>query len=484
MNTKYSLLILSISVLIFGCGKSTETTVVKSKTGLLPGQTTTPVASINQPSTEDDFTHLNVGEIGTIESLDPLFAQNNSELRAIHLVYDGLTRLSENGSIAPALASKWEVSPDSLRYTFHLRTNVYYHNSSKFSSGLGRRLSAKDVEKNFLRMGSVLVPDMAAKKFQSILGFENYTREQSTVKNPSKRIIHTIEGLKVQDDSTLTITLSRKDSNLLYNLAHPHASIYAEESIPKEGGPIMEPIGTGAFYFAKKEPSKLIFASNNDYYREISIPDRLDIFYGLNEDQLLKNLTSRELNALIELGPKTILSSTDSLGNLNTNYASNYKLEKESATAKYQLYYNAESNQPNARDFVASLTSVFDANKDRLGSISSMATKNLATVTQRVDVSKLSVKVTHTINPFEEYLVNGLASKFVANGATFSLNASYALNKDVAFSLVPHGEEAPVLTWKVPVHILKEKDHQGISISSTPWNISFNGFSSAMKDSQ
>ncbi len=479
MNTKYSLLVLSISALILGCGKSTETTIVKPKAGLFQNQSSATLPERSQEAANDDFTQLNIGEIGSIESLDPLFAQNNSELRAIHLVYDGLTRLSQDGSVASALALKWTVSPDSLQYTFHLRTNVYFHNSSKFLSGLGRRLSAKDIEKNFLRMGSVLVPDMAAKKFQSILGFENYTREQSTIKNPSKRIINTIEGLKVKDDSTFTITLSRKDSNLLLNLAHPHASIYAVESLPKEGGPIMQPIGTGAFYFAKKELNKFIFASNNEYFRTVSLPDRLDIVTGLDEVQLLKNFTSGELNALIELGPKTLAELTDSLGNLNSKYNSSTVLETTPVFGEFSIYYNAESNQPSARNFVASLTSVFDTNSRKIGTISTISTSN-----QTFDVSKLSVKVTHTNNPFEEYLVNALASKFVANGATFSLNASYALNKDVAFSLVPQSDLAPALTWKVPVHILQEKELQGISISHTPWNISFNGFSSAMKDSQ
>ncbi len=479
MNTKYSLLVFSISALIFGCGKSTETTIVKPKAGLFQNQSSSTLPGKNQVAANDNFTQLNIGEVGSIQSLDPLFAQNNSELRAIHLVYDGLTQLSEDGSITPALASKWEVSTDSLQYTFHLRTNVYFHNSSKFSSGLGRRLSATDVEKSFLRMGSVLVPDMAAKKFQSILGFENYTREQNTIKNPSKRIINAIEGLKIKNDSTLTITLARKDSNLLLNLAHPHASIYAEESLPKEGGPIMQPIGTGAFYFAKKELNKFIFASNNDYFKAISLPDRLDIVSGLDETELLKNFTIGELNALIELGPKTLLEITDSLGHLNSKFTSSTVLEKEPVFGEFSIYYNAESNQPSARNFVASLTSVFEINNRQIGNVSTISPSN-----QTFDISRLSVKVTHTNNPFEEYLVNALASKFVANGATFSLNASYALNKDVAFSLFPHGDLVPALTWKVPIHILQEKELQGISISHTPWNISFNGFSSAMKDSK
>ncbi len=479
MNTKYSLLGLIIPALFFGCGKSTETTIVKPKAGLFQNQSSTKLSERSQQTTDDDFTHLNIGEVAAIESLDPLFAQNNSELRTIHLIYDGLTRIADDGSVAPALASKWNVSPDSLRYTFQLRTDVYFHNSSKFSSGLGRRLSAKDVENNFLRMGSVLVPDMAAKKFQSILGFDNYTKELSTVKNPNKRVIHSIEGLKVQNDSTLIITLANKDSNLLLNLAHPHASIYAEESLSKEGGPIMQPIGTGAFYFAKKESNKLIFASNNEYYRGINLPDRLDIVSGSDVKQLLQVLTRGELNALIELAPKTMVEITDTLGNLKSPYNSNYTLEKEPVFGEYRMFYNAESNQPNARNFVASLNSVFDDNEVQLGSISAASGSS-----KLFDISKLSVKVTHTSNPFEQYLVNALASKFVANGATFSLNASYALNKDVAFSLAPHGDLAPVLTWKVPIYILQEKDLKGISISHTPWNISFNGFSSDKKDSK
>ncbi|MDR2612153.1 MAG: nickel ABC transporter substrate-binding protein [Deltaproteobacteria bacterium] len=62
-----------------------------------------------------------------------IFAQN--------MVYDALVVMSPDGKIIPSLAESWEVSPDGLVYTFHLRKDV------RFSDGTP--LDAKAVAQNF-----------------------------------------------------------------------------------------------------------------------------------------------------------------------------------------------------------------------------------------------------------------------------------------------------------------------------------------------
>src|SRR5262245_45946813 len=55
---------------------------------------------------------------GAAAAIDEVVYQN---------VFEGLTRVDEFGSVQPALATSWEVSADSLVYTFHLATGVKYH---------------------------------------------------------------------------------------------------------------------------------------------------------------------------------------------------------------------------------------------------------------------------------------------------------------------------------------------------------------------
>lgn len=56
-------------------------------------------------------------------------------------ISSGLTRISEDGTPVPALASSWEVDVEAKKYTFHLRGDIFWHD--------GAKLLAQDVNYNF-----------------------------------------------------------------------------------------------------------------------------------------------------------------------------------------------------------------------------------------------------------------------------------------------------------------------------------------------
>lgn len=45
---------------------------------------------------------------------------------AIVNMYDGLTTVNAKGEIVPHLAKSWDISPDGLTYTFHLRDDAKF----------------------------------------------------------------------------------------------------------------------------------------------------------------------------------------------------------------------------------------------------------------------------------------------------------------------------------------------------------------------
>ena len=49
-------------------------------------------------------------------------------------IFEGLTRINRHGEVKPALAEKWEISPDGKTYVFHLRKGVLFHDGSSFSA--------------------------------------------------------------------------------------------------------------------------------------------------------------------------------------------------------------------------------------------------------------------------------------------------------------------------------------------------------------
>src|ERR1700754_4449110 len=70
-----------------------------------------------------------------IASLDPAFAKNQSIMWAIHQLYNTLVEVDDSLHIVPSIARSWDVSPDRLTYTFHLRPGIFFHDDPAFPSG-------------------------------------------------------------------------------------------------------------------------------------------------------------------------------------------------------------------------------------------------------------------------------------------------------------------------------------------------------------
>ena len=60
------------------------------------------------------------------DSLDPAIISTQTEMRIVKALFEGLTRLEgKNATAEPAIAHRWDMSPDGAIYTFHLRTNAF-----------------------------------------------------------------------------------------------------------------------------------------------------------------------------------------------------------------------------------------------------------------------------------------------------------------------------------------------------------------------
>ena len=95
-----------------------------------------------------------------ITSLDPAFASDQSNIWAVNHLFNSLVQLDDSLTIQPAIAKSWEISPDGLVYTFHLRTDVFFHDDACFAESKGRTVNARDVVFSFQRL---INPATAAK---------------------------------------------------------------------------------------------------------------------------------------------------------------------------------------------------------------------------------------------------------------------------------------------------------------------------------
>ena len=330
-------------ILATGC-KGPETTVVRQNPITASADTAaTTDTTASEPSAA--FRQVNMGEINPIPTLDPLFAENASTMRALQLVYEGLVRLDSEGAVIAGIAKEWTIAEDSLSYTFTLRDNVYYHDSSVFSNGVGRKLKARDVKFAFERMAVNSVPNHAAQLFMPIKGFEPFYREQHKVFNPKKRVLNGVSGVQAPNDTTVVFRLEEDDPRFLQKLASPFALIYPREAITNNNPSLFKAVGTGPFTLSQNRGDSLYtFAKFNDYYHpEQPVVNRVDVIVKKRESHLFKSFSTRDLHILPELGLQTMQGVLNEAGSLKTSYSENYRLHTPDGSTFYSMNFNPDA---------------------------------------------------------------------------------------------------------------------------------------------
>src|SRR2546429_5424479 len=67
--------------------------------------------------------------------LDPQTVENNESGFIMSTIYDSIVNYKPGSSlVGPGLAERWEVSPDGLVYTFHLRHGVRFHDGTPMNA--------------------------------------------------------------------------------------------------------------------------------------------------------------------------------------------------------------------------------------------------------------------------------------------------------------------------------------------------------------
>ena len=74
------------------------------------------------------------GTIGDATTLIPPLASDSASHEIASLVYNGLVKYSGDLKLVGDLADSWEISPDGLTITFHLRRGVRWHDGAPFTA--------------------------------------------------------------------------------------------------------------------------------------------------------------------------------------------------------------------------------------------------------------------------------------------------------------------------------------------------------------
>jgi peptide/nickel transport system substrate-binding protein len=269
----------------------------------------------NRSSSKQVFRY---NESSNIATLDPAFAKNQSIMWAVHQLYNTLVETGPSLGVVPSLALRWEVSEDRLKYTFHLRQDVFFHDNDAFPGGKGRKMTAHDVEYSFRRIIDPTTASSGAWIFNTRIDPKN--------------------GFRAVDDSTFELRLLKPFTPVLGLLSMQYCSVVPKEVVEKYGKDFRRhPCGTGPFQFKGWEEGQALILLKNERYFEkdtagIALPylDAVKITFNTNKATEFLLFRQGQLDFVNDIDASfkdEILTKT---GNLKEQWSDKIVLQKHS----------------------------------------------------------------------------------------------------------------------------------------------------------
>ncbi len=222
--------------------------------GCRPAADSTPVADSRRSQT------LLLGNSSEPGDLDPQTATAYTEMNVLVALFEGLTCLDEKtAQPVPGVAEKWDISPDGLTYTFHLRAGARWSN--------GDPLTAHDFAWSFQR---ILSPKLASEYSYMLWPIKN-----AEAYNEGKVTGFAQVGVRAADDHTLELTLGAPCPWLLALAAHQawfpvhRATLEKFGATERQGTRWTRPenlVGNGPFTLAEWSPNAHITVAKNPLY--------------------------------------------------------------------------------------------------------------------------------------------------------------------------------------------------------------------------
>jgi oligopeptide transport system substrate-binding protein len=214
---------------------------------------------------------LNLHNGGDPRTLDPAKQSGNWEDRPISDCMEGLMTIDAKGTPILGQAKAYEVSPDGLTYTFHLRDDI------KWSDGTP--VTATDFVTGLERLENPKTAAEYAYLAGFIVGANDYNSGKAT--DPSTM------GIKALDDKTVEYKLVTPTPYFLGALTHP--SLYPVPTADvKANGENWSAVGNilcnSAYKITEWVPGSYVHSVKNDQYYDAANVKIDDVFYYVLED--------------------------------------------------------------------------------------------------------------------------------------------------------------------------------------------------------
>jgi oligopeptide transport system substrate-binding protein len=200
------------------------------------------------------------------QSLDPHYVPGNAGAALMYDMFAGLMSYDAGGALTNGLAESFDISPDGLRYTFHLRDNL------KWSDG--RALTSEDFVYSFRRSADPDAATRSGRVLGAVRNFRQILRRQAPVESL---------GIGAPDPQTVTVELEYPASYLPDVLGSFSSAAVPRHAIEAHAERWTRPeniVVSGAFTLAEWVPNTLIrLRKNPNFYAADQVRIEEVIFY-------------------------------------------------------------------------------------------------------------------------------------------------------------------------------------------------------------
>ena len=224
-----------------------------------------------QGPTKDYGGTLRIGIFHKPTEINPLTTDSSISASLLDLIFSRLVYIRGDGEIRPELAKSWEISPDRLTWTFHLRDDVRFHD--------GTPLDADDLKFTF-----------------------------ESMKNIQRGLSHGltyVKEVRVLDPHSIRIVLSRPDdllSNAFASIMIAPRHLLEHETDFSEFN--RHPIGSGPYRFVKQDEEEIILEANERYFEGKPHLDRIVIKILPSQEANLSHLIAGKIDMVFLLNPE------------------------------------------------------------------------------------------------------------------------------------------------------------------------------------
>ena len=210
---------------------------------------------------DENLAIFKYNESAGILTLDPIYAKDLPHIWACNQLFNSLVAFDDKMNLVPMVAKSWDISEDGLRYTFHLRDDVQFHEDKCFDelTAKSRFVTAHDFVYSFNRVVDKTLNSPGLWIFSSVKHDDDHY------------------AFAALDDTTFQIELSNPFPPFLGILSMTYASVVPHEAVEYYGDNFRShPVGTGPFHFQYwKEGVKLVFRKNPNYFERDAAGERL-----------------------------------------------------------------------------------------------------------------------------------------------------------------------------------------------------------------